>query len=202
MVSGLTGDAWIHVGRESKRMPDQGLGVGRILIVDDDAAFRNTMQAQLELVGCTARSVETYDEALALIDRDRGIQVVVLDHPTVGSNVARVVQALREVRPDATIVGNSGSDRRTEFALAGVQRYLQKPWRAMDLLSLIRQRIEECVGCGRPLPLRRAREGETPASWVCASCGARYRGVLDEEAPEESHFYIRRVAGSAQHADP
>lgn len=156
-----------------------------VLIVDDDAAFRNVVAAQLRQAGCAAKTAATYEEGLQLFTQDSAIKLVILDHPTIGARVDGVVNAMRNTRPDTTIIGNSGSDRRHEFAAAGVKHFLQKPWRISDLLDLLNRRIEFCVDCNWPLPLLRPCPGEPAQRWVCAVCGARYRAVLDRSAPTE-----------------
>ena len=105
--------------------------------------------------------------------------------PKTSENVLEFVARFKKLRPEAILVGNSGSDRRDEFAVAGVGRYLDKPWGLDDLLALLRERYGNCVDCGMPLPLRRPRSNETGTSWACAACGSRYWGIRDDETPED-----------------
>ncbi len=163
---------------------------GTVLVVDDDAVFRGAVVEQLKRVGIAVRAVESYESGLEAAQGDPSVRVVLLDHPTVGARVDLMVDALRAIRPDALIIGNSGADRRLEFAAAGVAQYLQKPWRMPEFLSLLRRRIGVCVECGRPLPLRLPGPDETGQRWVCATCGARYCALLDEEAPRYQHRYV------------
>lgn len=158
---------------------------GAVLIIDDDAMFRDAVVAQLAHAGCATLAAESYEEGCRLCAHHADVRVIVLDHPTVDSRIGEMVSRLRQTRPEATVIGNSGFDRRAEFAAAGVEKYLQKPWRVAELIRLLRRYIEACVGCGRPLPLRLPEPGETGSSWVCASCGARYYAVFDEAAPAD-----------------
>ena len=167
------------------------------MIVDDDAAFRDVVAAQLRQAGCAAKTAKSYEEGLRLFAQDDAIRLVVLDHPTLGARVDGVVHAMRDVRPDAMIIGNSGSDRRQEFAAAGVRHYLQKPWRVTDLLDLLNRRIQFCVDCDWPLPLLLPRPTEPARSWACAVCGARYRAVLDQSAPPD----VRRNVIAAEQSE-
>lgn len=175
-------------------MTTRALNGMHLLIIDDDDDFRRVVVTQLRTAGCAASTASTYEEGIQILERDASINAVLLDHPTVSSRVVGVVDTVRRVRPGAAIVGNSGSDRRHEFALAGVSRYLQKPWRLDDLARALSKRVEACVTCGRPLPLRLPVPGEQGESWVCASCGARYHALLDESAPEELRPYARRAS--------
>ena len=53
------------------------------------------------------------------------------------------------------------------------------------------RRISECTGCKQPLPLRLTQPGEQPIAWSCASCGAAFSAVLDEEAETARHRNVR-----------
>lgn len=139
--------------------PAQGPLAGRFLIIDDDAALRETVVAQLRCAHCDTIAVETWEEGLAAFRRDPAINVVLLDHPTVSNGIESIVATLWAIRPGTTIVGNSGFDRRADFAVAGVTRYLQKPWRLADLFALL------------------------PATAL--TCGARCYAVPDDTAPPE-----------------
>ncbi len=170
-------------------MKSQHLSDSHVLVVDDDAMFRKVLCAQLEQVGCHVVAADSYDQALELFHRDPRISLVILDHPTVGAGLREMVARLRHIRQTVTIVGNSGLDRREEFAAAGVDKYLDKPWRLPDLVNVLEDGLIRCVECGRRLPLRHPRPGEPAGNWVCVSCGARYRARLHEAAPADLRPY-------------
>jgi CheY-like chemotaxis protein len=164
---------------------------GHVLVVDDEEASRRAIVAQLQRVGAVCHSAADHDEGLRLASRDPRIGFVVLDYHIPSGEMSAFVQQLSGVRAEVLIIGTSGGDRREAFAAVGVTRFLQKPWRAEDLLDLLRDRIGSCVECGLPLPLRRPLEGEPARSWVCCGCGARYYGVLDEEVHAETLRNVR-----------
>jgi len=164
---------------------------GQVLVVDDDTDYRVAIAGQLRLAGCGVMEAPDYNAALQVVRRHRDISLVILDHPTGTARVEGIVEALRAIGANTTIVGNSGADRRIEFAEAGVELYLQKPWRPADLAALLRGCIRTCVECSSPLPLRRPRVGEAGETWICASCGARYHAVLDEGTGDELRAYAR-----------
>jgi CheY-like chemotaxis protein len=171
-------------------MPNAETDAACILIVDDDEIFRSAVAAQLRAAGCRALEAGSYAEGVATIQHHDAIRAVILDHPTINCQVSDVLEALRRNHQEAIVIGNSGEDRRRAFATAGVGHYLQKPWRLPELFSMLCRRIESCIECGRPLPLRLPWPGEQAQSWVCASCGARYRAVRDESAPSDLCTYV------------
>lgn len=166
--------------------------IGHVLIVDDDPLHRDTVAEQMERAGIPARVADTYEQGLQVFRTDKQIQLVILDHPLVGGNVTQAVEQFRTLSEHVAIVGNSGQDRSEEFAAAGVDKFLHKPWRLDDLSALLVRRIEACVHCARPLPLRCPGPGEEGESWICASCGCRYRALIDELAKSELHPYVVR----------
>ena len=173
-------------------MTAQGSDEAKVLVVDDDELFRTIVTKRLEHAGLGAVSVESYDRALAVLENTPNIEVLLLDHPSVGSDVGAIVNSVRKICSDMIIVGNSGADRRSEFAAAGVSRYLQKPWRVEDLLAVVREKIIACVECCLPLPLLRPRTGEAGEGWVCAFCGCRYNAILDHTAAPEMRSHVIR----------
>lgn len=162
-----------------------------ILVVDDDAIFRDALRRQLSQQGLACVTAASYEAALRTIRQTPGLSCVVFDNIGGPLRLVDVVREVRRLRPDLTLVGNSGSDRRREFAEAGITEYFQKPWPAQELRFVLRGAIRQCVDCELPLPLRRVGPGEDGQTWVCAGCGSRYYAVLDELAPHERRWNVR-----------
>lgn len=166
---------------------------GCVLIVDDSDVFRDSMRWQLNQIGCEALVSASYGHALELLKENSNISVVVLDHLTISGDMASVVRDFKAARSNVLIVGNSGGDRKAEFASVGVDQYLQKPWRAAELLAFARRKLGNCVECGIELPLRHPGPNEIGRSWTCAFCGARYNAIMDESAPSGTHSNVSPV---------
>ena len=156
---------------------------GEALFVDDNVSVRDAIVTQLCDAGCVCHTAASYAEGLPIFSKNKGIQVVILDHGIGGESLDTVVERIRSTRPETILIGTSGGNRREEFEAAGVAKYLPKPWKAADLLNLLPERLGDCIDCGLPLPLLRPWFGQRGESWVCCGCGGRYRGVLDASAP-------------------
>ncbi|MCP4589588.1 MAG: response regulator [bacterium] len=178
-------------GHHASRWPIDG----RVLVVDDETMVRRAAVALLEGAGAGCYAVADPTGAQRLLARDKGICVVVHDYNLATASTASSIEAIRHSRPDVIIVGTSSGPHRADFLSLGVDRYVSKPWRIDQLIDAVAGRVGGCVECDLPLPLRRATTGETPLSWVCTYCGARYRGLLDPDASPN----IRR---NARPADP
>ena len=160
------------------------------LIIDDDEHFRGFVVGQLRARGCECRAAASYEEAIQ-IARTWAPKYALLDHIGVAANIAAVSDQIRTAAPEIKLIGNSGSDRRAEFADAGVADYLQKPWPLDDLFHLISGRIQVCVDCGLELPLKRPQSGQQGQTWVCAGCGSRYLAILDPQATQDLRLNVR-----------
>lgn len=110
---------------------------GGVLVVDDDADYRRIVALRLGSVGCRCHLAGTHDEALRLLSRHPEIDVAVLDYHMRGADPAWLVDQVRAIRPDVTLVGHSSMERTKHFAALGVDRFLLKPWSPGDLLALL-----------------------------------------------------------------
>ncbi len=163
------------------------------LIVDREDAFRLRVTRELEHTGCLCHAAHCEEAALLLFYRDPDIGVVVVDYDTVEGDVRFLIDEVRVRRPGVTIIGAGTHRHRGQFAVAGVDRFLQKPYYANDLINRITNRIGDCSFCGLPTPLRRPQPGEAGGSWVCCGCGACYHAVLDDAFPSDM---VRHVSSA------
>jgi two-component system, response regulator RegA len=106
-----------------------------LLLLDDDGPLRNRLGRALESRGFETTLVESVSEALAAV-RSRPPAFAVLDMRLDDGSGLRVVEALREARPDAKIVMLTGyGNIATAVAAvkAGAVDYLSKPADADDV---------------------------------------------------------------------
>ncbi|HUZ12727.1 MAG TPA: ActR/PrrA/RegA family redox response regulator transcription factor [Caulobacteraceae bacterium] len=106
-----------------------------LLLLDDDAPLRTRLGRALENRGFQPTLVESVGEALAAV-RTRPPAFAVLDMRLEDGSGLRVVEALREARPDARIVMLTGyGNIATAVAAvkAGAVDYLSKPADADDV---------------------------------------------------------------------
>lgn len=108
----------------------------RILYVDDELVLRRAVARLLGRAGAVCVSIETHDQALELLACEPLIDLAILDFQMPDGDVGRLVARLRRQRPDLTLVGTSGADRRSEFEARGVDRFLAKPWTLDDLIRV------------------------------------------------------------------
>lgn len=119
---------------------------GRILLVDDEKSVLDVTRMILEHFGFSVIAAEGGAEALDRFGRHRAeIQIVILDLTMPDMEGAEVFRRIREVRPDVPILLSSGytaSSVPPELALQPGTGFLQKPYRAADLIG----KVEELIG--------------------------------------------------------
>jgi two-component system, response regulator RegA len=116
-----------------------GLAEKTLLLLDDDGPLRNRLGRALESRGFETTLVESVSEALTSV-RSRPPAFAVLDMRLEDGTGLKVVEALREARPDARIVMLTGyGNIATAVAAvkAGAVDYLSKPADADDVAKAL-----------------------------------------------------------------
>lgn len=117
----------------------------RVLVVDDDASIRELVRRTLERFGFVVRMAINGNEALAALQQDERIELVVLDLTLPGMSGEVVFSELRALRPSLPVIvasGSNDSDVLNRLASSGGVEYLQKPYRPTVLVSTVRKVLQ------------------------------------------------------------
>ncbi|MFJ9605879.1 response regulator transcription factor [Kitasatospora sp. NPDC101176] len=117
-----------------------GTGGGRVLVVDDDAAIRRTLERGLRLSGFTVALAEDGESALAVM-LPAAPDVLVLDVSMPGISGAEVCRTLRARGDDVPVLMLSALDEpadRVAGLQAGADDYLVKPFALEELVLRLR----------------------------------------------------------------
>ncbi|MGW2932663.1 response regulator transcription factor [Streptomyces sp. NPDC001156] len=113
---------------------------GAVLVVDDDAAIRRSLERGLRLSGFAVRTADSGPEALSVI-RDAPPDVLVLDVSMPGMSGIEVCARLRDEGQDLPVLMLSALDE-TADRIAGLQAggddYLVKPFALQELVLRLR----------------------------------------------------------------
>jgi DNA-binding NtrC family response regulator len=150
-----------------------------LLLVDDDAAFRTVMSAELSRSGYDVRTAASGEEALALCAQSEP-QVILLDLQMPGLSGLDVLKTLRERKAPGEIVmltGHGSIDSAIEAIRIGAFDYVSKPCPLDELEVRIQRALERQALKDRAELLER---GLTPPDLGRAFIGesAEFRGVL------------------------
>jgi DNA-binding NtrC family response regulator len=150
-----------------------------LLLVDDDAAFRTVMAAELSRSGYDVRTAASGEEALAACARIEP-QVILLDLQMPGIDGLEVLKALRDRHAPGEVVmltGHGSIDTAIEAIRIGAFDYLSKPCPLDELEIRIQRALERRALKDRATLLER---GMTPPDLGSAFIGESpaFRGVL------------------------
>ena len=132
----------------------------RILVVDDDAAVRDSLRRALQLEGYEVRLAGDGSEALARLEGDADADAVVLDvlMPRVdGLEVCRRLRSAGNAVPVLMLTARDEVSDRVAGLDAGADDYLVKPFALEELLARLRALLRRTNGsCDRRAALLRS----------------------------------------------
>jgi CheY-like chemotaxis protein len=131
-------------GRQSAVLPSRARGT--VLVADDEETVRSTSRRLLERAGFKVILARNGREAIELYDAHAGeIVLILLDltMPVLAGDAA-LEELLRRDPPPQVVLTSGFSENETMARLAGKQLagFLQKPYRAADLLSAVARCVE------------------------------------------------------------
>jgi CheY-like chemotaxis protein len=109
-----------------------------VLVVEDDAENRASMEAALRSEGALVKSAASADEAVALLSKRWRPSVLVSDLGLPNEGGCSMMRRIRKMgikAPALAITGGAGEPR--EAFLAGFQLHVSKPFRHETLVRMI-----------------------------------------------------------------
>ena len=135
--------------------PLEQSSAGRVLIIDDEAAIRESLQILLEDDGYEVVNAQDGEEGLSLLDT-QAVDLVLLDFQLPDRNGLEILKDIRERDPEMAVIMITAYGT-PENAVAAIQggaaNFIAKPWTNEKLQADVRAAI------GR----KRVRRGEHPA---------------------------------------
>ncbi len=136
MITGFRVDS---TPQSSLARPSTGPILGkRILYVDDEDLLRRVSSRTLGRAGAICITAGTHAQAVMIAGREPELALVILDYQMPDGDIGLLVARLRAAHPELPLIGNSGDDRRREFAERGVAVFLAKPWTVDTLARAMR----------------------------------------------------------------
>ncbi len=111
----------------------------RVLLVDDEEDFVNTLSQRLEVRGLKVTGVHRGEDAVKLTDEQQ-FDVIVLDLAMPGMDGLETMKMIKENHPDAEIIILSGQGTvktSIEAMKLGAEDFLEKPVDLKELLAKI-----------------------------------------------------------------
>jgi len=116
----------------------------KLLIVDDEVKFLDSIAKRLELRGFDVRKATSGQEALEIVKNTR-FDLALLDLKMPGMNGRDVLEALKREHKHLEVIiltGHGSVDSAVECTKLGAFSYLPKPYELEKLLEVLRQAYE------------------------------------------------------------
>ncbi|HEV2326822.1 MAG TPA: response regulator, partial [Terracidiphilus sp.] len=114
-----------------------------ILVIDDEAGIRESLEVLLSLEGYTPKMAADGEEGLRMLDHDT-FDLVLLDLALPGRSGLELLPDIRERHPELPVImitAYGSVDNVVEAIRAGAENFVQKPWDNEKLLADIRSAI-------------------------------------------------------------
>ena len=174
----------------------------RILIIDDEAAIRESLDTLLSLEGYAVESAVDGVQGLVRIDT-RLYDLVLLDLALPGQNGLEVLAQIRERQPELPVIMITayGTVANVVDAMrAGAQNFVQKPWDNEKLLADIRASIARRQAEEENVQLKRALKRRYNFENIVGKSDAMLQifDLVAQVAPSRSTVLIQGESGTGK----
>jgi DNA-binding NtrC family response regulator len=174
----------------------------RILIIDDEAAIRESLETLLSLEGY---AIETAPDGEAGLDRIErySYDLVLLDLALPGKNGIEILGLIRQrhaMLPVIMITAYGTVDNVVDAIRAGAQNFVQKPWDNEKLLADIRSAVARYHAEEENIQLRRALKQRYSFSSIIGKSEPMLRifDLVAQVAPSRSTILIQGESGTGK----
>ena len=125
------------------RQPAARAGTGSVLIIDDEAAIRESLETLLEFEGYNVTSAETGEDGLARL-AETPFDLVLLDFALPDRNGLEVLAEIRDRDPQLAVImitAYGTVDNAVRAMQNGATNFIQKPWDNEKLLADVRAAV-------------------------------------------------------------
>jgi DNA-binding NtrC family response regulator len=174
----------------------------RILIIDDEASIRESLETLLTLEGYNVETATEGESGLDQIDRAT-YDLVLLDLALPGKNGLEVLHVIRERHPDLPVIMITAFgtvDNVVEAIRTGAQNFVQKPWDNEKLLADIRSAIARYHAEEENIQLKRALKQRYNFENIVGKSDAMLRifDLVAQVAPSRSTILIQGESGTGK----
>ncbi|HLY97648.1 MAG TPA: sigma-54 dependent transcriptional regulator, partial [Candidatus Angelobacter sp.] len=183
------------------RPPVEAAGSGSILIIDDEAGIRESLETLLEFEGYSVASAETGEEGLTKIG-ERPFDLVLLDFALPDRNGLEILADIRSRDPQLAVImitAYGTVDNAVRVIQNGAANFIQKPWDNEKLLADVRAVVARRRAEQENEQLRRALHKFTFENIVGKSEPMlRVFDLVSQVAPSRSTVLIQGESGTGK----
>jgi len=173
-----------------------------ILVIDDEASIRETLETLLELEGYGVEMAIDGEAGLSRIEQ-RPYDLVLLDLALPGKNGIEILELIRERSPDLPVImltAYGTVDNVVDAMHAGAQNFVQKPWDNEKLLADIRTAIARYRAEEENVQLKRALKQRYSFPNIIGKSEVMLRvfDLVAQVAPSRSTVLIQGESGTGK----
>ena len=174
----------------------------QILIIDDEAAIRESLETLLALEGYAVETAVNGEEGLLAIERT-AYDLVLLDLALPGKNGLEILALIRERYPSLPVImitAYGKVDNVVDAIRTGAQNFVQKPWDNEKLLADIRSAIGRYHAEEENIQLKRALKQRYSFSNIIGKSDVMLKifDLIAQVAPSRSTVLIQGESGTGK----
>ncbi len=184
------------------RSHDETASEGSVLIIDDEAAIRESLQTLLEIEGYEVETAEDGAEGLARL-AERPFDLVLLDFALPERNGIEILQDIRERDSDLAVImitAYGTVENAVNAMQAGANNFIQKPWDNEKLLADIRAAVGRRRAEEEVVHLKRALKERYSFENIIGKSEAMLRifDLVAQVAPSRSTILLQGESGTGK----
>jgi DNA-binding NtrC family response regulator len=174
----------------------------RILVIDDEAAIRDSLEVLLTLEGYTVSMAADGDQGLHILDLDN-FDLILLDLALPGRSGLELLPIIKERQPETPVImitAYGTVDNVVEAIRAGAENFVQKPWDNEKLLADIRSAVARRRAEEENLQLKRTLKQRYNFTNIVGKSDAMLRifDLVAQVAPSRSTVLIQGESGTGK----
>jgi DNA-binding NtrC family response regulator len=176
--------------------------LARILVIDDEAAIRESLEVLLTLEGYATRMAADGVEGLRILDQE-SFDLVLLDLALPGQSGLELLPQIKERHPELPIImitAYGTVDNVVESIRAGAENFVQKPWDNEKLLADIRSAVARHKAEEENLQLKRTLKQRYNFSNIVGKSEIMLKvfDLVAQVAPSRSTVLIQGESGTGK----
>jgi DNA-binding NtrC family response regulator len=176
--------------------------LARILVIDDEAAIRESLDVLLTHEGYTTRMAGDGEEGLRILDQE-SFDLVLLDLALPGQSGLELLPQIKERYPELPIImitAYGTVDNVVEAIRAGAENFIQKPWDNEKLLADIRSAVARHKAEEENLQLKRTLKQRYNFSNIVGKSEIMLKvfDLVAQVAPSRSTILIQGESGTGK----
>jgi DNA-binding NtrC family response regulator len=181
---------------------DESQAIGTVLIVDDEAAIRESLQTLLELEGYEVDSASDGAEGLARL-AERPYDLVLLDFAMPERNGIEILQEIRERDSELAVImitAYGTVENAVNAMQAGATNFIQKPWDNEKLLADVRSAVGQRRAEAEIVQLKRALKQRYNFEHIVGKSEPMLRifDLVAQVAPSRSTVLLQGESGTGK----